>query len=81
MRALVGHRPLRVTYPNGDQAFVVGMTFLAGQVGGDAVADGDEGLELGWYAPDELPAMSGYNGVPARRALANLGTWGDAQNG
>src|SRR5690349_11957735 len=62
----------RLTYPNGDQAYVVGVTFLAGRVGGAAVADGEEGLELGWFRPERFPALSGYNGLLTARARASL---------
>lgn len=62
----------RLTYPNGDQAYVVGVTFLAGRVGGAPAADGVEGLELGWFRPERLPVLSGYNGLLASRALARI---------
>lgn len=62
----------QLTYPNGDRAFVVGVTFLAGGVAGTAVADGVEGVELGWFSPADLPALSGYNGLLAARARASL---------
>ena len=62
----------RLTYPNGDQVFVVGVTFLAGGVTGTAVADGQEGSELGWFSPDRLPVLSGYNGLLTSRARASL---------
>lgn len=62
----------RLTYPNRDQVFVVGVTFLAGDVTGAAVADGQEGSELGWFSPDQLPDLSGYNGLLTSRARASL---------
>ncbi|GAA1861118.1 hypothetical protein GCM10009687_30420 [Asanoa iriomotensis] len=62
----------QLTYPNGDQAHVVGVTFLAGRVAGAAVADGEEGSELGWFSPEQLPALSGYNGLLTARARALL---------
>ncbi|WP_240670619.1 NUDIX hydrolase [Actinoplanes solisilvae] len=62
----------RLTYPNGDQAYVVGVTFLAGSVVGIAVPDGEEGFELGWFDPDHLPVLSGYNALLTTRALAAL---------
>jgi ADP-ribose pyrophosphatase YjhB (NUDIX family) len=63
----------RLTYPNGDQAYVVGVTFLAGRVAGAPTADGVEGLELGWFRPECLPVLSGYNGLLASRVLARIG--------
>lgn len=62
----------RLTYPNGDQAYVVGVTFEAVNVEGSPVADGVEGLELGWFHPERLPALSGYNRLLAERVLARL---------
>jgi len=63
----------QLTYPNRDRAYVVGVTFLAGRITGTAVADGDEGLELGWFDPERLPVLSGYNGLLVARARASLG--------
>ncbi|WP_203737330.1 NUDIX hydrolase, partial [Actinoplanes italicus] len=62
----------QLTYPRGDRAYVVGVTFLAGRVAGTAVADGEEGSELGWFSPDHLPVLSGYNGLLITRARALL---------
>jgi len=62
----------RLTYPNGDQAYVVGVTFLAGSVVGVPAPDGQEGFELGWFNPDHLPVLSGYNALLTTRALASL---------
>jgi 8-oxo-dGTP pyrophosphatase MutT (NUDIX family) len=67
----------RLTYPNGDEAYVVGVTFLAGGVAGAAVADGEEGCELGWFSPERLPVLSGYNGLLAARARASLAGLGE----
>jgi 8-oxo-dGTP pyrophosphatase MutT (NUDIX family) len=62
----------QLTYPNGDRAYVVGVTFLAGRVAGTAVADGQEGFELAWFNPEQLPVLSGYNGLLTTRARASL---------
>jgi 8-oxo-dGTP pyrophosphatase MutT (NUDIX family) len=62
----------RHTYPNGDQAYVVGVTFLAGRVAGTAVPDGQEGSELGWFSTDRFPVLSGYNALLTTRARASL---------
>jgi ADP-ribose pyrophosphatase YjhB (NUDIX family) len=62
----------QLTYPNGDQAYVVGVTFLAGRVAGAAEADGQEGSELGWFSPEHFPALSGYNRLLTTRARAAL---------
>ncbi len=68
----------QLIYPNGDRAYVVGVTFLARRVAGTAVADGEEGLELGWFSPEHLPALSGYNGRLTARALASLAGLGES---
>lgn len=44
-----------VTYPNGDQIHIVSATFECGIVGGLLAADGDESLEVAYFAPDSLP--------------------------
>lgn len=50
-------------YPNGDEAYVVGATFLAGVIEGQvAEPDGREGVQLRYFALSALPsAMSPYN--------------------
>lgn len=59
--ALVGvHTTPVETYPNGDRSVYVDALFLARAVSPAAaaaarVAD-DESLEVGWFAPDDLPA-------------------------
>ncbi len=46
----------RVTYPHGDMIQCFSIAFVVRKWAGDPVADGVEGSELGWFAPDELPA-------------------------
>jgi len=50
-------------YPNGDQAYVVGATYLARGLDAQAAApDGHETKELGYFRLSELPPdMSAYN--------------------
>jgi ADP-ribose pyrophosphatase YjhB (NUDIX family) len=62
----------RLTYPNGDQAYVVGVTFLAERVTGTAAPDGEEGSELGWFSQEQFPALSGYNGLLTTRARLGI---------
>lgn len=45
-----------VTYPNGDEAQYLDVCFWCRPVGGDAHVADDESLEVGWFAPDALPA-------------------------
>jgi 8-oxo-dGTP diphosphatase len=44
-----------ITYPNGDQIHFVSTTFECRQVGGQLRPDGDESLEVAYFAPDALP--------------------------
>jgi len=58
-------------YPNGDQAYVVGATFLATNVYGELVEpDGKESTELRFFPTSQLPgAMSRFH----RRVLHRCG--------
>ena len=55
---LAGVAVHEVRYPNGDLCRYLGVWFRARAVGGEARADGDESLEVGWFAEDELPELS-----------------------
>lgn len=46
---------MHVTFPNGDQAHLVSATFECRVVGGRLRADGEESLEVAYFAPDSLP--------------------------
>jgi 8-oxo-dGTP diphosphatase len=46
---------MHITFPNGDQAHLVSATFECRVVGGSLRADGDESLEVAYFAPDALP--------------------------
>lgn len=61
----------RLTYPTGDQAFVVGVTFLAEGIEGSPAADGLEGIELAWFHLDRFPELNGYNALLVQRVLAS----------
>lgn len=45
-----------VTYPNGDVAQYLSLTFWCRAAGGEAHVADDENLEVGWFALDALPA-------------------------
>ena len=45
----------QITYPNGDQIHIVSATFECRVVGGQLRPDGDESLEVAYFAPDALP--------------------------
>ena len=42
-------------YPNGDHCLYLVVWFRCRAVGGQARPDGEESLEVGWFAPDALP--------------------------
>jgi 8-oxo-dGTP diphosphatase len=44
-----------ITYPNGDQIHIVSATFECRVVGGQLRPDGDESLEVAYFAPNALP--------------------------
>jgi 8-oxo-dGTP diphosphatase len=46
---------MHVTYPNGDQVHFMSATFECQVIGGTLRVDGDESLELAYFAPDALP--------------------------
>ena len=47
---------MRFAYPNGDRVHFVSATFECRVVGGALRADGEESLEVAYFAPDGLPA-------------------------
>ena len=62
-----------LTFHSGDQAYVVGATFLARHVEGDPRPDGEEGVELRYFSPTALPAgLNAYNGRLIERCRAKL---------
>lgn len=46
---------MQITFPNGDQAHLVSATFECRVVGGRLRPDGEESLEVAYFAPDALP--------------------------
>lgn len=49
-------------FPNGDQAWIVGATYLVRTVEGEIRPDGSESVELEFFAMDALPAgLNDYN--------------------
>jgi 8-oxo-dGTP diphosphatase len=46
---------MHVTYPNGDQVHYMSATFRCRITGGSLQADGDEAVEIAFFAPDSLP--------------------------
>ncbi len=60
-----------VVYPNGDECEYLNVWFRCRAVGGAPRADGDESLEVGWFAPDALPDLDDW-------ARLRIGTTSDA---
>lgn len=56
------------SYPNGDQAQTIGIFFVCSVIGGTLRADGDETLDLRYFAPAEAPPLFNQQ---ARDALAD----------
>jgi 8-oxo-dGTP diphosphatase len=46
---------LVITYPEGNQVAITSVAFLCKPVGGEPRLDGDETLEIRYFAPDKLP--------------------------
>jgi 8-oxo-dGTP pyrophosphatase MutT (NUDIX family) len=53
--ALYSGTSQRVTYPHGDMIQCFSIAFIVRKWAGSPVADGVEGSELRWFAPEELP--------------------------
>lgn len=45
------------SYPNGDQAQILGLFFAARIVGGELVRSGHENVNVAFFAPDALPPL------------------------
>ena len=61
-----------VRYPNGDAAQYLTLLFLCRYVSGEAHVADDESLEIAWFRPDALPAMSVRQTERVHRGLAAL---------
>jgi 8-oxo-dGTP diphosphatase len=45
-------------YPNGDRCEYLAVWFRCRAAGGSPRPDGEESLEVGWFAPDDMPDVS-----------------------
>ena len=43
------------TYPNGDEVYIVGVTYLCNDFSGELQPEEDEVMELKWFSIDNLP--------------------------
>ncbi|MBP2458243.1 ADP-ribose pyrophosphatase YjhB (NUDIX family) [Clavibacter michiganensis] len=58
-----------ITYPNGDRASYLDLTFRCRYVSGEARVNDDESLEVAWWPVDALPEMSADFLARIRNAL------------
>jgi ADP-ribose pyrophosphatase YjhB (NUDIX family) len=68
--ALYGGPSCRVVYPSGDTTSYVAAVYECRIVSGTARPNGDESLEVGYFAEDELPAL---DLSPIGRTIVRLG--------
>ncbi|AZZ47920.1 NUDIX domain-containing protein [Rathayibacter rathayi] len=57
-------------YPNGDRAQYLDQVVRCRWISGEAHVADDESTEVGWFAPDALPPMSGDHRARIERALS-----------
>ncbi|MBC9725373.1 NUDIX domain-containing protein [Streptomyces sp. TRM68367] len=66
-----------VTYDNGDTCQYMDITFRCRAVGGEALVNDDESLEVGWFAVDRLPELNEHGLFRIKQALSDAPTWFD----
>ncbi|MFD6857804.1 NUDIX domain-containing protein [Rhodococcus sp. NPDC060090] len=60
-----------ITYPNGDVAQYLDVSFVMRATGGAARVADDENLEVAWFAPDDLPIpLTATSALRLDKALA-----------
>lgn len=64
-----------ITYPNGDVVQYLDLCFLARHTAGTPRVNDDENLDVGWFAPTDLPAPL----APTSRGRIEHALRGDAQ--
>ncbi|MEU3456253.1 NUDIX domain-containing protein [Micromonospora sp. NPDC006766] len=65
-----------VVYPNGDACEYLNVWFRCHAVGGTATTDGDESIAVGWFDPDDLPALDDWGRLRIDTALrAETNAW------
>jgi len=61
------------TYPNGDQAYIIGISYLCEDFSGTPVSETDETVDLQWFDIDNLPDnISPPSAEPLRRCVEIL---------
>ncbi|GAA0527677.1 NUDIX domain-containing protein [Paractinoplanes ferrugineus] len=64
-----------VEYPNGDVCEYMNVWFRCRAVGGTPTADGDESLEVGWFARDALAGLDEWGELRLRTAAGGRSGW------
>ncbi len=60
IESLAGVATHQTEYPNGDKCCFLAVWFRCRAVGGAPRPDGDESLEVGFFAPDALPPLGEF---------------------
>ncbi|SDD20341.1 NUDIX hydrolase [Auraticoccus monumenti] len=67
------HSEEPVTYANGDVCQFLNLLYRCRHVSGEARVADDESLEVGWFRPEALPAMTAYQLERIERVLGPSG--------
>ncbi|PJF34829.1 MAG: NUDIX hydrolase [Candidatus Thermofonsia Clade 1 bacterium] len=69
--AIHGGEEFFVRYPNGDQAYIVSITFACRPLRGEPHVNDDESLEVRYFSPDQLPPLPERTRLRIDLALQN----------
>lgn len=70
--AVHGGEEFFVRYPNGDQAYLISITFRCTPIGGEPRINDDESLEVRYFPPSQLPPLIARNTMRIQLALADI---------
>jgi 8-oxo-dGTP diphosphatase len=60
-----------MTYPNGDRCEYMNIAFRCRPIGGAARVNDDESLAVGWFPPDQMPALDAHSRLTVKHALGD----------
>lgn len=60
------------TYPNGDQAYIIGISYICEDFSGELLAETNETAELRWFDVNRLPEEIS---PPVRKPMAAFAKW------
>ncbi len=69
--AIHGGEDFFTRYPNGDQAYIISITFACRPLRGEPRVNDDESLEVRYFPPDHLPPMPERSRMRIALALQN----------